>query len=145
MQEISASRRYSPFKLTKSTAERAASANRSKIKNPRHFCHLTNGLYMGGMDGFKMNGEGIILFDNGTCMLAKHSYENMIDLNVIFRNNSLTAMIIKPNKNKYICYRTGPYILSAQLNCRNSAEGTGYMIDFSVNKLYKIVFYHSEV
>jgi len=86
---------------------------KSKLQTQRHFCHFSNAVYMGGMDSFKLNGDGIFLLDNGACAITRHSFSNMIDFNIVFRSNSLTAIVVKPNKNKYICQRTGPYLLSA--------------------------------
>lgn len=100
---------------------------------------------MGGVDCFKKNGLGVLFMDNGACALTYYSHDNMIGHNVIFRDKSLTSMIVKTNKTKFLCYRSGPYLLSVHYNQRNMVDGLGFFVDFSEKKLYKITFYHSKI
>jgi hypothetical protein len=85
---------------------------------------------MGGVDCYKKNGDGILFMDSGACALTYHSYDNMLGHNIIFRDKSMTSIVIKTNKTKFICYRTGPYLLSLHYNFRNLADGTGFFVDF---------------
>lgn len=100
---------------------------------------------MGGADCFKKNGYGILFMDNGACALTYHSHDNMLGHNIIFRDRSMTSMVAKTNKTKFLCYRTGPYLLSVHYNWRNSVDGTGFIVNFNEKKLYKLSFYHSKV
>jgi hypothetical protein len=71
---------------------------------------------MGEVDSYKKNGPGIILIDNGVCAITNHSHDNMIKLNLIFKDRSLTILTVKNNKIKYITFRTGSYLMSCYFN-----------------------------
>lgn len=100
---------------------------------------------MGGADSFKKNGQGIIFMDSGACAVTKHSHDNMIDFNIVFRDKSMSLVTIKTNKSKYVSHRTGPYLLAVHYNQRGVAEKTGYLLDFKDKKIYKLTLYASKV
>lgn len=100
---------------------------------------------MGGADSFKKNGHGILLMDTGACALTKHSHDNMVDFNVVFRDKSMTLLTIKTNKSKYVSHRTGPYLLTMYYNQRGMVDKTGYLVDFKEKKIYKLTLHASKV
>lgn len=60
---------------------------------------------MGGAEAFKKTGAGVLLMDNGRCILSNHSHNNMVGHNVIFENNSITSLIIDSHYSKDVCFR----------------------------------------
>lgn len=148
---MEASRRYSPFKFTKSTTERAEqyspakSAFRSRLQPHQYYCHYSNATYMGGVDSFKKNGQGILLLDSGACAVTNFSHDTMLGLNLIFRNGSMTVLTVRPNKSKSVSFRTGPYLATLHYSPRGVLEKVGYLVDYELRKLFRISFFQSKV
>lgn len=95
---------------------------------------------MGGMDCFKKLGYGILLIDSGACAITCHSHDNMINHNIIFRDRSLTSLLVNINKTKSLCFRSGPFIVGLNLTAKDKIEGIGYFIHYSQRKLFKLKF-----
>ena len=49
------------------------------------YVHYNNAIYMGGMNAFKRNGRGIILFDEGTSAIINSKFENLIEHSTFIR------------------------------------------------------------
>lgn len=65
---------------------------------------------MGGSDCFKKRGKGILLMDNGSCILCSHMNDVMSDHNIVFRDGSITSIIVNPSPStgmrcKDVCFR----------------------------------------
>lgn len=79
---------------------------------------------MGGADCFKKKGKGILLMDNGSCILCSHINDIMNDHNVVFEDGSMTSIIVYPEastgmRNKDICFRTKEYLIQFKQNAYN--------------------------
>ena len=146
---MSANKRYSPMKYTKSTNERKGHSpfkrNDHRLNSNRYFCHFANGMYMGGSESFKKSGQGIMLLDDGSCMICNHSHDNMVGHNIIFRNQSITSLLIDMAKNKNVCFRINQYLLQFSTTNRDEIEGPGYFIDYNTKKIFKLTYKHSKL
>ena len=140
-------KRYSPLRQPgwRQGTNSPSKKNEQKLLANKYFCHYSNAVYMGGSDSFKKSGPGILLLDDGTCVLCNHSHDNMVGHNVVFRKNSMTSMIIDLNKSQSICYRVGSYLLQFYLSGKDDLEGHGYFIDYHLRKLFKLSFRKSRV
>lgn len=95
---------------------------------------------MGGMDCFKKLGQGIILMDNGTCAITCYSHDNMINHNMIFREGSLTSIIVNLDKSKSICFRSGGFLTYYKLSSKDIIEGVGFYINYKAQRLFRIKY-----
>jgi hypothetical protein len=95
---------------------------------------------MGGIDCFKKQGKGIILMDNGACIIAEHTHDVMIGHNIIFRDKSLTSIIINANRTKSVCFRSGPYLLYLNMTKDSKNEGLGFFVYYSQRLLMKLKY-----
>ena len=129
--KISPERIYSPSKYQ---------PNNEKLHGKNYFCHYSNAVYMGGIDCFKKHGRGIILMDNGTCILTNHSHDNMIYHNIFFRDHSLTSVFINVDRTKSVCFRSGPYLNYFKLTSKDIIDGVGYFIHYRHRKIFRIKY-----
>lgn len=60
---------------------------------------------MGGVDSYNKTGKGILLMDDGSCMLTHFLHNKMLGLNILFQEHSLTSIIVDGQSNKDICFR----------------------------------------
>jgi hypothetical protein len=100
---------------------------------------------MGGMDCFKKEGKGIIFMDNGACAITSYTHDVMVGHNIIFKDRSLTSILVYLDRSKSVCYRTGPYLLYLNFNRDNKVEGTGIFIQYFTRKIYKLKFEYGEL
>lgn len=97
------------------------------------------------MDCFKKLGHGIMLMDNGACAITCHSHDNMINHNVIFREGSLTSLLISIDRSKTVCFRTGPHLLYFRMSAKETVEGIGYFIHYSHRKVFRLKFQNEDI
>lgn len=95
---------------------------------------------MGGMDHFRRSGKGLLFFDNGCCAITTSNHDLFTDHNIFLKDRCLTSVLIKKDKSKSVCFRTGPYLLYLRYNTKDRIEGTGYFIHYRVKKVYKLKF-----
>lgn len=100
---------------------------------------------MGGVDAFKKNGNGILLMDNGACLLSSFLRNNFSDHNVIFQTDSITSIIFDSHQNKDICFRFKEFILYFNVKSNKKVEGNGYLVDLSQQKLHQLKFHESKL
>ena len=99
---------------------------------------------MGGIDYFKKSGKGLMFMDNGACAITCYNHDMMTDHNIVFKDMSLTSILIHKDKTKSVCFRTGPYLLYLNYNAKDRIEGIGYFIHYRVKKIYKLKFGEGE-
>lgn len=100
---------------------------------------------MGGMDCFKREGQGILLLDNGGCVVGNYRLDGMVGHSVVFRDRALTSLLVGRDRGRTVCYRTGPYLLSVGVNARDVADGLGLFLNYKTAKIYKIRFRNGEL
>lgn len=100
---------------------------------------------MGGADCFKKSGQGILLLDDGACVISTHSHDNMVGHNLIFRNHSMTSLLIDKAKNKNVCYRSHQYLLQFYTTPKDEIDGPGYLFDYNLKKIFKLTFKYSKL
>lgn len=100
---------------------------------------------MGGIDCFKKEGKGILFMDNGACAITEYTHDVMIGHNVIFRDKSLTSILVNLDRTKSICFRTGPYLLYVNLGRENKIVGEGVFIHYIHRKIFKLKFLDGEL
>lgn len=110
---------------------------------PDYYCHYSNCVYMGGADSFQKSGQALIIHDDGSCILANHKRDFMDGHNVVFRDSSLTSMIVSHSTND-LCYRTGPYLLNVRL-VQKSIEGKGFLADYKARRVYELKYKDSRL
>lgn len=81
-----------------------------------------------------------MLTDNGACAITTYNHDNMVDHNIIFRDRSVTSIIIGIHRNKNICFRTGPYLLNFYLSNKDKIDGIGYFVHYRNRRIYKLKF-----
>lgn len=57
--------------------------------------------------------------DNGACAITEYTHDVMIGHNVVFRDRSLTSILVNLNRTKSVCYRAGPHLLYLNLTKDN--------------------------
>ena len=77
------------------------------------------------------NGNGIILMDNGSCIISSYLRNNMAGHNLIFQEDSLTSLIVDNPHNKDICFRFQSFILHFNYTNEKNINGKGHLIDFN--------------
>jgi hypothetical protein len=95
---------------------------------------------MGGIDSFKRDGPGIILYDNGACSITYHTHDVMINHSIIFRDRSITSILVNSNRTRSVCFRSGSFLLYFNMSSKGIMEGNSYFVHHYFKKVYKIKY-----
>lgn len=91
----------------KHTPDKSRSLSKSRLTSPHsaprvyselYYCHYKNAMYMGGIKSFKKEGRGIILHDNGICIITSYFNDLLHGHNIYFDNYCLLSTIYSKNK-----------------------------------------------
>jgi len=92
---------------------------------------------MGGMSAYKKHGRGIILHDEGAAAITEYQHDTPCGHTIIFRENSITSVLIKSSSEYEIAYKVGRTIIRIPFNDNlHVANGVGVLIDYDQQKIY---------
>ena len=134
-------RRLSPSKVSQEIAHRFQEdrpINKVTDYN-RYFCHYNEGLYMGGMSGYKKHGKGLVLHDDGSAMVSDYLHDTPTGHNIIFRENSLTSILYLSPSEFQIAYKQSHYIILIPFNDgSHKANGPGILLDYYNHRIFRL-------
>ena len=94
-------------------------------------------MYMGGIKSFQKHGQGILLHDNGTCILSSYYNDLLHGHNIFFSNRCLVSAEYVKNRFSDVVYRTDGFLLSLNYNADQQVDGNAILLNFaSKNIIY---------
>lgn len=105
----------------------------------RYFCHYNNAIYMGGMSAFKKHGLGLLLHDDGSCIIADHLHDTPSGQWIILRENSIISILYRNGVQEQVAYRMNRQVILVRMQDRQP-HGRGALIDYDTRKIYILEF-----
>lgn len=107
----------------------------------KYFCHYNDAVYMGGMSAYKKHGKGILLHDDGSCVITDYLHDTPTGHNIIFRDNSITSIAYSSPYEFEISYKASNYIINIPFADGNEQpHGSGILIDYLNHRIYQLQY-----
>lgn len=114
--------------------------NNSILDHPIYY-HYQNAVYMGPMRGHHRVGQGILLYDNGMCIIT--SFNSNGDLhghNVVVDCGRFISIDYESSLVRSLVYRVDGYLLALKYNQGGLLHGTCWLVCYSEQKIYGLEY-----
>ena len=128
-----------PQKSRELSTHRSSTSSKTLV-NSLYFCHYRNAMYMGGIKSFQKHGTGILLHDDGSCVLTNYYNDILHGHNVYFNNRRMVSCQYVKNRLSEVVFRTDGFLVNLNYNADRQLDGNCLLLNYSVKNITYCVF-----